>query len=81
MKTPYTLSTDYSELFDLIQDGTVYMGFAEHSPRIKHFAAIIFKSEHGYIIRSEHGAGIHPDSGRQSFVAMCESVNIKWIKP
>lgn len=78
MKTPYTLSTDYAELFRLIQDGTVFFGMMKHLNQ--DIPATIFKKD-GYWIDSEFGAFKNEKITQEQFAAMCQSVNLRWIKP
>lgn len=78
MKTPYPLSTDYPLLFDLIQDGSMIFGMMKYLNQ--DIPAMIFKKD-GYWIGSEFGTFENEKSTREQFAAMCESVNLKWIKP
>lgn len=78
MKTPYTLSTDYAELFDLIQDGTHYLGISNEGP------VVVYKLAGGYRITSQDI--IRYLQGRdnptfQDFERICQQTNLKWIKP
>lgn len=77
MKIPYTLSTDYAELFDLIQDGTAILGMMKHLNL--DIPAIIYKRD-GYWIDSEFGTFANEKSTQEQFASMCELVNLRWIK-
>jgi hypothetical protein len=79
MKTPYTLSTDYAELFDLIQDETAIAGICEYKEN-HDSPALIFKKE-GYWIDSKNPVSFHENSSKAHFEMMCEHYKVRWIKP
>ena len=84
MKTPYTLSTDYALLFELIQDGTAIAGFVHGSVPIT-----IFKSVGGNYHWKDKSfdfafyESIDSDIEREKeiFQELSNAVNLRWIKP
>lgn len=78
MKTPYTLSTDYAELFELIQDGTHYLGIVGYKP------AVVYKHEGSYCIASEDIIRYLYERDKptfQDFERICKQTNLRWIVP
>lgn len=91
MTTPYNLSTDYAELYRLIQNGQTLVGFVEKKPEL----VSIVKFYDGSIligIKPDGHAFLMPDNPIfpeedpkeaffKEFFATCKSLNLKFIKP
>lgn len=85
MKTPYTLSTDYALLFELIQDGSVYMGIIR-GPQVytDDRPATVYKDGQSYIIQSPGNSFVKPASmkpTKEDFIQICHISNLRWIVP
>lgn len=94
MKTPYTLSTDYAELFELIQDGSVIAGFVTTEKYTDDIARIRKRSDGDYTLGvrgheylslpvywRDFPEGYLGNTEKEAFAIICESVNLRWIKP
>ena len=94
MTTPYNLSTDYEGLFALLQQGNTIVGFVQ-SDRYVDDVVKIQRFENGTIRLMARGIEYSslPDYWREfpkaygtgteieAFRSVCESVNLKWVKP